>query len=130
MAALSSPGPLSGAKCRPCTPVCKGRCVANVMSSLDKRWSWTNWRNGTIELCDAQGGWEDRWEMMFDRVAGKKLAEGRRQVKDLMFEECVADFREMKKKAVNWEAPTPQEICGAGLKITPKWFFKDNITHT
>lgn len=120
VAALSSPGPLSGAKCRPCTPVCKGRCVADVMSSLDKRWSWTNWRNGTIELCDAHGGWEDRWEMIFDRVAGKKLAEGRRQVKDLMFEECVADFREMKKMAVNWEAPTPEEICGLGLKITPK----------
>ncbi|KAE8731421.1 Transducin/WD40 repeat-like superfamily protein [Hibiscus syriacus] len=101
----------------PCSPVCKGSCVADVMSSLDKRWSWTNWGNGMIELCDAHGGWEDQWETIFDRVAGKKLAATRRQVKDLTFEECVGEFREMKKKAVNWDAPAPEEICGRGLKM-------------
>ncbi|KAL4312900.1 hypothetical protein GQ457_01G008760 [Hibiscus cannabinus] len=116
VAALSSRGPLSGTKCRPCTPVCKGRCVAEVMSLLHKRWSWNDWGNGTIELCDAHGGWEEQWETIFDRAAGKKLAARMREVKDLMFEECVGDFREMKKKAVKWEAPAPEEICGLGLK--------------
>ncbi|XVE94435.1 hypothetical protein REPUB_Repub02eG0008200 [Reevesia pubescens] len=115
VAALSSLGPLSGAKCRPCTPVCKDLCVADVMSSLDKRWSWTNWANGTLELCNAYGGWENGWEKIFDRVAGKQLATERKRVNVLKFEECVHDFREMKKKAVTWEAPAAEEICRLGL---------------
>ncbi|KAL1170100.1 hypothetical protein V6Z11_A05G190500 [Gossypium hirsutum] len=71
VAAMSSLGPLSGAKCRPCSPVCKDGCVADVMSSLDKGWSWTDWGNGTLELCNAQGEWEKGWEKIFDRVAGQ-----------------------------------------------------------
>ncbi|XVF35852.1 hypothetical protein REPUB_Repub19eG0006900 [Reevesia pubescens] len=115
VAALSSLGPLSGAKCRPCTPVCKDLCVSDVMSSLDKRWSWTNWGNGTLELCNAHAGWENGWEKMFDRVAGRKLAAERRRVQGLKFEECVRDFRKMKNKAVKWEAPEAEKICRLGL---------------
>ncbi|XWS24584.1 hypothetical protein CRYUN_Cryun28dG0115500 [Craigia yunnanensis] len=118
VAALSSLGPLSGAKCRPCTPVCRDLCVADVMSTLDKRWSWTNWGNGTLELCNAHGGWEKGWEKIFDRVAGKKLAAERRRVQVLKFEECVRDFREMKKKAVKWEAPAAEVICRLGFGMT------------
>ncbi|XWS20866.1 hypothetical protein CRYUN_Cryun30bG0005800 [Craigia yunnanensis] len=118
VAALSSPGPLSGAKCRPCTPICKDLCVADIMSSLDKRWSWTNWDNGTLELCNAHGDWENGWEKLFDRVSDKKLAAERRRVKVLKFEECVRDFTEMKQKAVKWEAPPVDEICRLGLGMT------------
>ncbi|TYG69027.1 hypothetical protein ES288_D05G198400v1 [Gossypium darwinii] len=118
VAAMSSLGPLSGAKCRPCSPVCKDGCVANVMSSLDKGWSWTDWGNGTLELCNAQGEWEKGWEKIFDRVAGQKLAQERKRVKSLKLEECIGDFREMKKKAFKWEAPTPEEICGLGLGVS------------
>ncbi|XVE69631.1 hypothetical protein DITRI_Ditri10aG0005600 [Diplodiscus trichospermus] len=120
VAALSSPGPLSGAKCRPCTPICKDHCVADIMSSLDKSWSWTNWGNGTLELCEAHGEWEKGWEKIFDRVAGKKLAAERRRVKVLKFEECVGDFREMKQKAVKWEAPAVEEVCRLGLGMTQR----------
>ncbi|KAK8580770.1 hypothetical protein V6N13_143829 [Hibiscus sabdariffa] len=115
VAAMSSLGPLSGAKCRPCTPTCKDRCVANVMSSLGKRWSWIEWGNGTLELCNAKGGWKKGWEKTFDRVAGKKLGQERKRVNDLKFEECVGDFREMIRMAIKWEAPTAEEICGLGL---------------
>ncbi|MBA0807960.1 hypothetical protein Gohar_023732 [Gossypium harknessii] len=118
VAAMSSLGPLSGAKCRPCSPVCKDGCVANVMSSLDKGWSWTDWGNGTFELCNAQGEWENGWEKIFDRVAGQKLAQERKRVKSLKLEECIGDFKEMKKKAFKWEAPTPEEICGLGLGVS------------
>ncbi|KAE8656478.1 pathogen-related protein [Hibiscus syriacus] len=118
VAAMSSMGRLSGAKCRPCTPVCKDGCVADVMSSLDKRWSWTDWSNGTLELCNAEGGWEKGWEKIFDRVAGEKLGQERKRVNGLMLEECVGDFREMMKRAARWDAPAPEEICGLGLGIT------------
>uniref|UniRef100_A0A2N9G5I1 DUF7796 domain-containing protein n=1 Tax=Fagus sylvatica TaxID=28930 RepID=A0A2N9G5I1_FAGSY len=116
VAALSSRGPLSGAKCRPCTPVCQGTCVANVMMSLYKGWSWTNWRNGTLQLCDAHGDWEQGWERVFDRVAGKKLAESRKRVGKLKLKLCVDDFNEMKKKSSgSWETPPVEKMCGLGL---------------
>uniref|UniRef100_A0A5B7C2R0 DUF7796 domain-containing protein n=1 Tax=Davidia involucrata TaxID=16924 RepID=A0A5B7C2R0_DAVIN len=115
VAALSSPGPLSGAKCRPCTPACSGPCVADVMFGLDRGWSWTDWANGTLQLCDAHAEWEKGWDKVFDRVAGKKLAAGRKQVWALKLEQCVDDFNEMRRRTFNWEAPAPAEICRLGL---------------
>ncbi|CAH9126229.1 unnamed protein product, partial [Cuscuta epithymum] len=52
VAAISSRGPLSGAKCRPCTPSCTGECIPAVMGQLNRVWSWTDWANNSIELCD------------------------------------------------------------------------------
>ncbi|GLT99960.1 hypothetical protein SLE2022_173620 [Rubroshorea leprosula] len=120
VAALASPGPLSGAKCRPCTPVCQGPCVADVMLSLDRGWSWTYWSNGTLQLCDAHLEWEKRWEKNFDGIVGKKLAAERRRVKDLKFEECVRDFGEMKGKTSGWESPSVEDICRLGLRTTQR----------
>nr|XP_028950321.1 uncharacterized protein LOC103410441 [Malus domestica] len=111
VASLSSPGPLSGAKCRPCTPVCQGPCVADVMQSLYKGWSWTHWANGTLELCDAHDAWEKDWEIKFDRVAGKKLAAERKRVAGMTTEQCIHDFNQMKKRTANWDAPPAEQIC-------------------
>lgn len=116
VAALSSRGPLSGAKCRPCTVVCKGPCVADVMMTLYKGWSWTDWRNKSLELCDARGEWEEGWEKIFDRVAGQKLASSRKRIRVLKLKECVTDFNHMKKRATMWEAPPPETICRLGLE--------------
>ncbi|KAA8537427.1 hypothetical protein F0562_026886 [Nyssa sinensis] len=115
VAALSSPGPLSGAKCRPCTPACSGPCVANVMFRLDRGWSWTNWSNGTLQLCDAHTEWENGWEKVFDGVAGKKLAATRKRVRALKLEQCIDDFNVMRGRTYGWEAPEPAEICRLGL---------------
>lgn len=115
VAAMSSPGPLSGAKCRPCTAVCRGPCVADAMLSLYRWWSWTDWRNGTLELCDAHGDWERGWENIFDRAAGKRLAKARKRFRDLKMRECVGDFEEMRRKAFSWKAPPPEELCRLGL---------------
>lgn len=116
VAALSSRGPLSGAKCRPCTPSCTGPCVAKVMSQLDQGWSWTDWGNETLQLCDAHGDWEDGWEMLFDRTVGKKLASTRKRVSSLGFGQCVNDFAVMKEKTESWLAPPGAEICRLGLQ--------------
>ncbi|XP_043713717.1 uncharacterized protein LOC122662203 [Telopea speciosissima] len=115
VASLLSPGPLSGAKCRPCTPVCAGPCVAGVAGKLYKGWSWTNWSNGSLRLCDSHSGWETGWQKIFDRVAGEKLATARKRVSALKLKECINDFDEMKRRTGNWDVPPAAEICKLGL---------------
>ncbi|KAL0438283.1 UNVERIFIED_CONTAM: hypothetical protein Slati_2311300 [Sesamum latifolium] len=116
VAALSSPGPLSGAKCRPCRPICTGSCVGPVMNGLYRGWSWTDWGNNTLELCDAHSEWEKGWEELFDEVAGKKLASARKKVWALNMDRCVTGFEKMKKRTAHWDGPEPVEICSLGLK--------------
>lgn len=90
--------------------------MASVMSNLDRGWSWTDWGNGTLRLCDAHGDWESGWERIFDRDAGKKLAGARKRVRDLKLRQCVDDFNEMKRRLTGkWESPPPEEICRLGL---------------
>ncbi|KMS99553.1 hypothetical protein BVRB_1g022800 [Beta vulgaris subsp. vulgaris] len=116
VAALSSRGPLSGAKCRPCTPVCAGSCVADVMLGLAKWWSWTPWKVDTLELCDGRGEWEVGWEKKFDAAAGKRLAQFRKKVKSLNVKQCVKNFMQMRGKAAKWDTPPLEEICKLGLQ--------------
>ncbi|XP_047149460.1 uncharacterized protein LOC124821596 [Vigna umbellata] len=115
VATLSSPGPLSGAKCRPCTAVCQGLCVETVMEWVEKGWSWTEWENGVLELCDAREGWESGWEKIFDGVAGKKLARIRKGIQFMKMGECVEDFQKLRKRSTHWSAPPEDEICTFGL---------------
>lgn len=114
VAAMSSPGPLSGVKCRPCQPACVESCVAEVMSSLNKSWSWTDEGNGTMKLCDAHRDWEIGWEDIFDKFAGEKLASARVRVQELKMKQCVDDFSTMKGKAYIWESPPLEDICKLG----------------
>lgn len=115
VAALSSAGPLSGAKCRPCKPICTGTCVSEVMVGLQKGWSSMPWRDDTLELCDAAGEWEEGWEKIFDRVVGKKLAKFRKRVGHLDVNQCVEDFKELKGKTAHWDSPPLEEMCKLGL---------------
>ncbi|KAK2446605.1 hypothetical protein QL285_017388 [Trifolium repens] len=116
VAALSSLGPLSGAKCRPCKPVCMGVCVENMMMWVEKEWSLTgDGVDGSLELCDAHESWEDHWEKIFDRVAGKKFTNARRQIHSLKFDDCVHDFILLKNLTAHWNAPPIKEICALGL---------------
>lgn len=90
--------------------------MASVMSYLDRGWSWTDWGNGTLRLCDAHGDWESGWERIFDRTAGKKPAMARKRVRNLKLQQCVDDFNEMKRRMTGkWESPPPEEICRLGL---------------
>ncbi|KAK6118943.1 hypothetical protein DH2020_047322 [Rehmannia glutinosa] len=116
VAAISSPGPLSGAKCRPCKPICTGSCVGPIMNGLYKGWSWTDWGNNSVELCDAHSEWENGWEKLFDDVAGKNLASARKKVWGLSMGKCVDGFDRMKKRVAHWDGPTSDEICRLGLK--------------
>ncbi|VVA95472.1 unnamed protein product [Arabis nemorensis] len=116
VAALSSRGPLNGAKCRPCTVTCSGSCVAKLMRRLDRGWSWTEWKNGMLELCDARRGLEKGWEKIFDDVAGEKLARARKLVGGLDLRICVEEFDEMRGMTVKWEAPASEQICTLGLR--------------
>jgi hypothetical protein len=115
VAALSSRGPLSGAKCRPCEAACSGACVGEVMSGLQRGWSWTEWEDGSLELCDAHGGWEQGWEKIFDEAAGKEMGGARKRVGALKLDECVADFEEMRRRTSNWDAPQAMEMCAFGI---------------
>ncbi|XP_074286244.1 uncharacterized protein LOC141611563 [Silene latifolia] len=115
VAAISSQGPLNGAKCRPCKPVCVGECVADVMNGLSRGWSWTPWRNGSLELCNATRAWEVGWENLFDDAVGYRLARSRKRVVSLNVKQCVKDFKEMKRRAAHWDTPPPEEICKLGL---------------
>ncbi|MQM15889.1 hypothetical protein Taro_048841 [Colocasia esculenta] len=115
VASIGSRGPLSGAKCRPCRAACVGQCAERVGKGLNKGWSWTEWRNGSLELCDARGGWETHWEELFDMIAGEEAAAARRRLGSLDMDGCVADMEELKRRSASWEAPPAGEICWLGL---------------
>ncbi|KAJ6731163.1 hypothetical protein OIU85_021892 [Salix viminalis] len=107
VAALSSPGPLSGAKCRPCNPVCEGSCAGVGAGLLGK--------TGRLSYVMLMGEWGRGWEKIFDRVAGKELATGRKMISGLKEKQCVDDFNDMKKRAFKWDSPPVEEICRLGL---------------
>ncbi|KAF7817681.1 DEP domain-containing mTOR-interacting protein [Senna tora] len=110
VAALSSRAPLSGAKCRPCTPACRGDCVDNIMTNLEREWSWTQWENGTtLDLCDAHDRWEDGWETIFD--TNKYAGAARKRIQTMKLDACLQDFKRLKSRAASWESPPVFDIC-------------------
>ncbi|KAJ1699917.1 hypothetical protein LUZ63_008429 [Rhynchospora breviuscula] len=112
VASIASPGPLSGAKCRPCVPHCKGECIEKL--GPEKWLGWTEWRNGSLELCDGSQPWQEGWEEFFDKVADKVTADMRHKVKEMTTEVCWQDMKGLKKNAGRWNGPDPIEICNLG----------------
>ncbi|OWM64284.1 hypothetical protein CDL15_Pgr018856 [Punica granatum] len=100
---MSSPGPLSGAKRRPCTVACRDKCIEDIMKGLDRGRSWTNWENGTLHLCDAHSEWERGREKIFDRMAGSRLTSERKRVWKLKVRDCGIEFEEMRRRTANWK---------------------------
>jgi hypothetical protein len=115
VASIGSPGPLSGAKCQPCIPQCKGECIQKLGMRKDKWFGWTEWRKGSLELCDASRPWQDGWEEIFDKVAGKAAAKVRQKFKEMKTEECVREMEELQRKTKRWNSPDSVEICNLGL---------------
>lgn len=85
------------------------------MGVLNKGWSWTRYDNGSVRLCDASNEWEDGWEKLFDKFAGKKFADVRKKIKGLTMEDCIRDFELLKKRAGTWNVPPARDICSMGL---------------
>jgi len=82
------------------------------MMWVEKDWSLTtDWAYGSPELCDARESWEDGWEKIFDRVAGKNFVNARKQIHSLKFDDCVHDFNQLKNITGEWNAPPIEEIC-------------------
>ncbi|XP_078150174.1 uncharacterized protein LOC144545478 [Carex rostrata] len=115
VASISSPGPLSGTYCRPCIPICKGKCLEELGLDSLKWWSWIEWRNGSLELCDARLPWQEDWEEIFDKDASVEAAHVRRKVKEMKVEECVREVAGLKMKSERWNGPDPIEICNFAL---------------
>ncbi|KAG6485020.1 uncharacterized protein LOC122011963 [Zingiber officinale] len=112
---MGSAGPLSGAKCRPCEATCAGQCAEEVVAGLHQGWSWTEWSNGSLEVCDGSGRWADGWERIYDRVAGREMAAERRRVAEMDVGACVVNFETMRRRTARWEAPPAIEVCKMGL---------------
>ncbi|KAK9164672.1 hypothetical protein Syun_005574 [Stephania yunnanensis] len=96
---------------------CGRGCVEKVMGAVEKGWSWTEYRNGSLELCDAHGEWEVGWEEVFDGVAGEELARERRRGEGMRRNvgECVEGMEKVRRRAWKWEAPGSEEICRLGV---------------
>ncbi|XP_071703617.1 uncharacterized protein [Rutidosis leptorrhynchoides] len=111
VAAMSSKGPLSGVKCRPCVSRFSTKWAEEIVNRLDRGWSWAESANGTMQLCDGHSEWEEGWERIFDKVVGKKLSQVRKRVSKLKFDECVEDFETLKRRSDVWDVIPIDEIC-------------------
>jgi hypothetical protein len=110
VASLSTRGHLNGVKCRPCMPASKGTEAMDIIRSLNRSWGWTLAPPG-LELCDAHDDWEEKWEDIFDNVAGPNLAAARKKIKNQTLSSCIEDFKAMKQKTACWVAPPSETIC-------------------
>lgn len=117
VAAMSSRGPLSGAKCRPCKAACEGECVGRVMGLLERGWSWTDWENGTMGLCNANGDWEMGWEKIYEDMVGAEMADVSWRIEKMNMSECCEGFNEMKSRSGIWDSPNGEDICRLGFRI-------------
>jgi len=115
VASLSTRGHLNGVKCRPCKPASKGTEAMDIIQSLGKGWSWTLSPPG-LELCDAHDDWEEKWEGIFDKVVGPKLAASRKKIKNQTLSSCIKDFENLKQKTAYWDAPPSKTICKKAYK--------------
>jgi hypothetical protein len=91
---------------------CSDECA---VEQLEHAWSWTEWWNGTLELGDTSGPWDDGWEEVFDQAAGKEAAEERLRVSKMGFEECKTEMEALRARTEQWDVPSSDEICRLGL---------------
>lgn len=115
VAYMGSEGALSGAKCRPCRPICNAQCAEQTMEQLGKNWSWMESKNNSVSLCDASGEWPNDWEIIFDKLAGKYGSTARKKITKIDVNRCIKEFEAMKQRSEKWEAPKLEKICHLGL---------------
>lgn len=109
-AALSSKASLNGAKCRPCAPTVVGEESTNYILKLPEKRVFGPESSG-VDLCEADDGWEDGWEAIYDNDAGPEFAAVRKYINQRNLTECERDWREFQSSVLRWDVPPPRVLC-------------------
>eukprot|EP00897_Mesotaenium_endlicherianum_P007289 jgi/Mesen1/6589/ME000338S05762 len=113
---MGSSAPLNGAKCRPCTPRLTGTKAVERLRRIAKEGS-TRWLGPALEgidLCDASGKWELKWQHAYVLAAGKEQAARGSRLQRQPLRNCTFSFEQLRQRVQLWYAPRSKAICRRG----------------
>eukprot|EP00897_Mesotaenium_endlicherianum_P009687 jgi/Mesen1/8747/ME000052S08172 len=110
---INSRGALNGAKCRPCHPAATGNETQRQLAAVDPIWGAIG-AGLQVDLCNAEGPWEENWDTLFDRSAGPKAAFIRKSIVSRPFKQCVTENAALQDSVTRYRGPPPVVLCLIG----------------